>query len=138
MAVRDALGTFYGDERFAGLFSDRRQPAETPWRLALVTILQFAEGLTDRQAADALAAIRTLRLEAGGGRYDPSSRVPAGRPPTDSRGPGRTRSLGRRPGGRSAVACRRGRRSALAAGGGRDQLEELVFQTFEQPQVLAA
>jgi hypothetical protein len=52
LCVRDALGTFYDDQRFAGLFSDRGRPAETPWRLALVTVLQFAEGLPDRQAAD--------------------------------------------------------------------------------------
>jgi transposase len=54
LAVRDALGTFYDDERFAGLFPDRGRPAEAPWRLALVTVLQFAEGLPDRQAADAV------------------------------------------------------------------------------------
>jgi len=30
--------------------------AEAPWRLALVTVLQFAEGLSDRQAADAVRA----------------------------------------------------------------------------------
>jgi transposase len=54
ISVRDALGTFYDDQRFAGLFPDRGQPAEAPWRLALVTVLQFAEGLPDRQAADAV------------------------------------------------------------------------------------
>ena len=54
LAVRDVLGTFYDDERFAGLFPDRGRPAEAPWRLALVTVLQFAEGLPDRQAADAV------------------------------------------------------------------------------------
>src|SRR4051794_41511086 len=54
LAVRDALGTFYDDWRFAGLFPDRGRPAEAPWRLALVTVLQFAEGLADRQAADAV------------------------------------------------------------------------------------
>ena len=54
MSVRDALGTFYDDERFAGLFPDRGQPAESPWRLALITVMQFAEGLADRQAADAV------------------------------------------------------------------------------------
>src|SRR3954449_954959 len=47
LSVRDALGTFYDDQRFAGLFPDRGRPAETPWRLALVTVLQFAEGLSD-------------------------------------------------------------------------------------------
>src|SRR3954469_394535 len=54
LSVRDTLGTFYDDERFAALFPDRGRPAEAPWRLALVTVLQFAEGLADRQAADAV------------------------------------------------------------------------------------
>jgi transposase len=54
MTVRDTLGTFYEDERFAALFPERGQPALAPWRLALVTVLQFAEGLSDRQAADAV------------------------------------------------------------------------------------
>src|SRR5688500_3552237 len=43
MAVRDNLGTLYDDARFATLFPDRGQPAETPWRLALVAVLRFAE-----------------------------------------------------------------------------------------------
>jgi transposase len=46
--VRDKIGTIYQDELFADLFPTRGQPAEAPWRLALVTILQFAEGLSDR------------------------------------------------------------------------------------------
>src|SRR5262245_57707853 len=54
LIVRDTLGTFYDDERFAALFPDRGQPALAPWRLALVIVLQFAEGLSDRQAADAV------------------------------------------------------------------------------------
>ena len=54
MQVRDALGTIYTDEAFADLFPTRGQPAFAPWRLALVTIFQFMEGLTDRQAADAV------------------------------------------------------------------------------------
>src|SRR3954468_18693809 len=56
LSVRDALGTFYDDRRFAGLFPDRGRPAEAPWRLALVTVLPFAEGLSDRQAAEAVRA----------------------------------------------------------------------------------
>jgi transposase len=52
--LRDALGTVYSDEDFADLFPTRGQPAEAPWRLALVTVLQFVEGLPDRQAADAV------------------------------------------------------------------------------------
>ena len=52
--MRDELGTIYEDESFAHLFPNNGQPAEAPWRLALVTIMQFAEGLSDRQAADAV------------------------------------------------------------------------------------
>jgi transposase len=54
MRLRDELGTVYEDAAFAALFPRRGQPAEAPWRLALVSVLQFAEGLPDRQAADAV------------------------------------------------------------------------------------
>jgi len=43
--MRDELGTIYEDESFTTLFSKTGQPAEAPWRLALVTVIQFAEGL---------------------------------------------------------------------------------------------
>src|SRR5690348_12910850 len=52
--MRDELGALYQDELFAGLFSPEGQPALAPWRLALVTIMQFIEELPDRQAADAV------------------------------------------------------------------------------------
>ncbi|MGO8949120.1 MAG: IS1182 family transposase [Ktedonobacterales bacterium] len=52
--LRDTLGTIYQDDLFADLYPTRGQPAEAPWRLALVTIFQFLENLTDRQAADAV------------------------------------------------------------------------------------
>jgi transposase len=54
LRLREELGPIYDDVAFAALFPARGQPAEAPWRLALATILQFAEGLTDRQAADAV------------------------------------------------------------------------------------
>jgi transposase len=54
MTMRDELGAIFEDEDFAHLFPSRGQPAMAPWRLALVTIMQFAEGLSDRQAADAV------------------------------------------------------------------------------------
>ncbi len=54
--LRDTLGTIYNDQLFADLFPTRGQPAEAPWRLALVTVLQFVEGLSDRQAAEAVRA----------------------------------------------------------------------------------
>ena len=56
MQMRDDLGVFYNDEEFADLFSHTGQPALAPWRLALVTVMQFAENLTDRQAAEAVRA----------------------------------------------------------------------------------
>src|SRR3954470_4251693 len=52
LRVRDALGMVFSDAQFAPLFPSRGQPAEAPWRLALVIVLQFAENLSDRQAAD--------------------------------------------------------------------------------------
>jgi transposase len=54
LRLRDELGTLYEDELFADLFPSRGQPAEAPWRLGLVTIMQFLEGLSDRQAAEAV------------------------------------------------------------------------------------
>ena len=54
MRLRDELGAVYDDRMFASLYPARGQPAHSPWRLALVTVLQFAEGLSDRQAADAV------------------------------------------------------------------------------------
>ncbi|GHO47460.1 transposase [Ktedonospora formicarum] len=54
LRMRDELGTLYEDTDFQDLFPSRGQPAQAPWRLALVTLMQYAEGLTDRQAADAV------------------------------------------------------------------------------------
>ena len=51
MQLRDTLGSVFADPMFAKLFPRCGQPAEVPWRLALVTILQLAENLSDRQAA---------------------------------------------------------------------------------------
>ena len=54
MHMRDALGTIYEDTSFAHLFPNNGQPAQAPWCLALITVMQFAESLSDRQAADAV------------------------------------------------------------------------------------
>ncbi len=54
LKMRDELGTFYKDADFADLFPTRGQPAYSPWRLALATVMQFVEGLSDRQAAEAV------------------------------------------------------------------------------------
>src|SRR5947209_14600985 len=54
LQLRDEFGTIYEDEQFMELYPRRGQPAEAPWRLALVCVMQFREGLSDRQAADAV------------------------------------------------------------------------------------
>lgn len=56
LRLRETLGTIYEDELFADLFSPTGRPAEAPWRLALVCVLQFVEDLSDRQAAEAVRA----------------------------------------------------------------------------------
>jgi transposase len=56
LTFRDALGTIFQDEDFAALFPASGQPGLSPWRLALVTLLQFRENLADRQAAEAVRA----------------------------------------------------------------------------------
>ena len=52
--LRDKLGAVFADADFADLYPKLGQPAYAPWRLALVTLMQFREGLSDRQAADAV------------------------------------------------------------------------------------
>ena len=55
--MRDELGVlYYKDSQFADLFPTTGQAAESPGQLALVTVMQFAEGLSDRQAAEAVRA----------------------------------------------------------------------------------
>lgn len=56
LRLRDELGAIFQDDDFADLFPRRGKPALAPWRLALVTVLQFRESLSDRQAAEALRA----------------------------------------------------------------------------------
>ena len=52
--IRDELGAWCQDEAFAGVYGVRGAPGISPAQLAVVTALQFAENLTDRQAADAV------------------------------------------------------------------------------------
>lgn len=73
--IRDRLGVFFTDEQFAQLFSQRGQPAFSPWRLALISIMQFVEDLSDRQAANAVRSridwkyVLGLELEDAGFDY---------------------------------------------------------------------
>ena len=50
----DTFGPLFDDNDFADLFSHEGQPALSPVRLALVSIVQFVENLPDRQAAEAV------------------------------------------------------------------------------------
>src|SRR6266702_2224381 len=52
--VRDAVGEVFSDAQFGDLFVARGHPALSPARLVMVTVLQYSEGLSDRQAADAV------------------------------------------------------------------------------------
>jgi transposase len=54
LKMRDELGRLSDEAAFAALYPERGQPGVAPWRLALVLVMQFAEGLSDRQAADAV------------------------------------------------------------------------------------
>src|SRR3712207_2368846 len=56
LSLRDELGAIFADTDFADLFPRLGRPGLAPWRLALVTLLQFRENLPDRQAAEAVRA----------------------------------------------------------------------------------
>ena len=56
LTLRDELGTVCQDEDFTALFPACCQPGLPPWRHALVTMMQFRENLSDRQAAEAVRA----------------------------------------------------------------------------------
>ena len=55
MKMRSELGVIYQDHEFVTLFrTDCGQGALSPGQLALISVMQFAEGLSDRQAAEAV------------------------------------------------------------------------------------
>src|SRR5215207_9204673 len=54
--LRDEFDALYEDEDFRTLYPARGQPGLPPWRLAPVTVVQFLEHLSDRQAANAVRA----------------------------------------------------------------------------------
>jgi len=54
LRIGDVLGCVYQDRQFEYLFSKLGHPAEAPGRLALATALQFTEGFSQRQVADAV------------------------------------------------------------------------------------
>ncbi len=54
LTLRDELGMIFEDLDFEDLYPRRGQPAYSPARLALITILQFLENISDRATADAV------------------------------------------------------------------------------------
>jgi transposase len=55
IALRAEFGALHDDQLFADLYPPLGRPVEVaPWRLALVMVMQYIEGLTDRQATDAV------------------------------------------------------------------------------------
>src|SRR3954453_10907410 len=76
LRVADEIDDLFTDGLFVSLFPTHGQPAFAPWRLALVTVLQFAEGLSDRKAADAVRSRidwkYVLRLELTDPGFDAS------------------------------------------------------------------
>jgi transposase len=76
LRLADELDAWFTDGAFLALFPTHGQPAQSPWQLALVTILPFAEGLSDRQAAHAVRSridwTDVLRLELTDPGFDAS------------------------------------------------------------------
>jgi transposase len=56
LTLRDELGVIFADDDFVHLYPEVGQPSLPPWQLALVTVMQFRENLSDRQAAEAVRA----------------------------------------------------------------------------------
>ena len=73
VAVRDQLGELFADEQFTETFGARGKPGWSPGRLALVTVLQMVENLTDRQAAEAVRDKISWKYELGMELDDPGS-----------------------------------------------------------------
>ncbi|MEL4895713.1 IS1182 family transposase [Crocosphaera sp. Alani8] len=75
LQLRNTLETIYVDEDFADLFSVKGKPAQSPWRLALICIMQYMENLSDRQVAEAVRGridwkyVLSLPLEDSGFDY---------------------------------------------------------------------
>jgi hypothetical protein len=76
LKLRDEFGAIFADADFADLFPRFGQPGLPPWRLALVTLLQFRENLPDRQAAEAVRVNGLRSFPSLGRVIFPARRVP--------------------------------------------------------------
>jgi transposase len=62
MLIRDVLGTIYTDEQFHKLYAVRGQPGIDPWRLAWVTVMQYAENYSVPHCREPMAPSRLNSL----------------------------------------------------------------------------
>ncbi|GJD64037.1 hypothetical protein MPEAHAMD_4211 [Methylobacterium frigidaeris] len=85
MRLRDELGTVFTDAQFTAVFSSRGRPAEAPWQLARVAVLQFAENLSDRRAAEVARGRIDWKYLLSLDLTDPGSSAPASWPATPRR-----------------------------------------------------
>jgi transposase len=70
--LRAEFGTLYNDQLFVDLYPSEGRPVEVaPWRLALVLVMQYIEGLTDRQAADVVRRCMDWKYALSLGLTDP-------------------------------------------------------------------
>ena len=95
LTLREELGTIFSDKDFIDLFPKLGQPGLPPWRLAFVTILQFRETLSDRQAAAASrrACSASASVNAMGMSLPVCTpREPPGKAPGAQPGKGRSRA----------------------------------------------
>jgi transposase len=106
LRMRDEVGVLYTDETFAPWFSTRGRPADAPWRLARVAILQYAQGLSDRHAADAVRGRRDGKYALGWELTDPGF----------------------------AASVLRALRTRLVTGGAEQQLLDTLLERFRERQ----
>jgi transposase len=61
LLLRDTFGDFFDSDDFRPLFHAEGRPAVDPAQLALITLVRFAENLSDERAADAVRARTDLK-----------------------------------------------------------------------------
>src|SRR3954447_15283738 len=142
--LRDEFSVIYQDEDFGGLYPGQGQPALAPWRLALVTVFQFLENLSDRQAADAVRARIDWKYALGLELTDPGfhfsvltefrARLVAPRRALRGLGLCRCRSAGQQPAGLRRLARRAGAGHLEPAGARRTRLRPAALRNRLGPR----
>ena len=127
LRLRDELGQVSCDGDFADLNPRRGQPALPPWKLALVTVMQSAEDLSDRQVTDAVRGRIDWRYAPGLERDDPGFTPPLLGVPRPPGAGGRRSSWTEGHAGDRAAAVYRGVRSGSRPAGRPDLLRLLPW-----------